>query len=405
MWWTAEKKETTESVVMCYYPRMAKTIQPRGEGQDSDPDDDGIYDEISAEDAAQAEAGTLFSIQGERFANVQWSIHRYRTRSEMAADPSGEKTEWVLDVVGELNGTDLVTQIGGGTFRFYGYVERTDSKARRLAYNRLISLAGPRRDFASPPPVAAVAPSSNGLSRGERVLIRMLRQQELRIQSLERTPAPPVEKASSITELVSALASLDSMRQRGQPVSDTGMAKELFQVMTTAMNQGIELGQAREPATEEGGASVLKIAEVFMPLANRILDRLPQRRPIVTPPPGATSPPPPPSAAAPTAPPSSVAEVVEDDEQSLATARMMVVVDLLARGASEQADIVDCADSIAEILTDSELAGILNLPDQAIVGDMATRAGARYPVLATESGATYLRAVLTELRIPPEDES
>lgn len=390
---------------MCYGAAMGKMIQPRADDQPADPPDDWGYDPLSGEDIAQAEAGTLFSIQGERFQNVQWSIHRYRTRAEMASDPSGEKTEWVLDVVGELNGTDLVGQIGGGTFRFYGYVERTDSKARRLAYNRLISLAGPRKNFAAvpPPPMPAVTP--NGLSRGERLMLKLLRNQDARLQQLERAPAVAPVAGPSLKDIAETMVMLQSLTPKG-PASDSSVAKELFSTMMAATKTGIELGQAREPLPAEEVNTTVKVLEAVGPLATRFLDILSTRRVPPTAPRRAATPPP--AAAGATSPPpaaqASAAEVVgEEEPPPVAMARMMVVMDVLAAGFSEHADLEDIADTMDRILPPGEIAGLLALPEQAVVQDIATRAGGQYPELNTDEGRSYLLSVLTELRRVPDD--
>jgi len=389
-------------------PHMGKGQKPIVVVPSEDPEQ-FPGDDLTAEEIEQAEVGDLFSIQGSEFENVSWSIARCRTRQEIAADPQGQQEEWVADHTGQIHGSEIMERIGGGTFRFRGYIPRSDGRGVRMKYNRLIALAGPRKNFAevASSPVPATAPnvvSNNGLTRGERVLLKAMREMSQRVDRLEHVA--PQEKPSSITELVTALGSLDAMRQRSQPASDTSVAKEMFEAMGKALSQGIELGRDREPLPpDEGGNAWVKVAETFVPLAHRVLDRMGQRRSAITPPPrSAASPeptpqPPPPSA------PASHAEAIEDEEQSIATARMMVVVDLLSRHATEQVDVAECADAVAEVLTETELATILNLPDQAIVGDIASRAGGRYPILASEAGATYVGAVLGELRRPPEDES
>ncbi len=379
---------------------------------DTDPGpDEYAFEELSEEEIAQAKVGTLFAIQGEEFANVSWAIHRYRTRQEMADDTSGEKMEWVADVTGELRGSDLVAQIGGGTFRFFGYVPKGDAKQGvKLAHNRLVRLAGPRKNFAAAPPAPPVMiPPTNGLSRGERRMLKMLRRQDERLRMLENqshhiitSPAGP-----TIKELAETMVMLQALTQKGQPASDTSVAKQLFDTMMAATKTGIELGQGREPAPAEEVNTTVKVIESVAPLASRFLDILASRsRIIATPPRAAPGPVSGPSPPPPSNEPSSAEEIGQEREEvpPITTARMMVVIDTLAMGATNQDAVEEIADLVDEILPDGELEGILRLPDNVVVSDIAHRSGAQYPILATDAGRNYVAAILRELRRSLEHE-
>jgi hypothetical protein len=370
-----------------------------------DPNEaDAPGDALTEEDIEQAQIGDLFSIQGSEFDNVSWSIFRFRTRPEIAADPQGQPEEWVADRTGQLHGTDLSESIGGGTFRFRGYRARADGNGVSLAYNRTIALAGPRKNFAAPPPTpVVVAPTANGLSRGERIMLRMLRNQEQRLQLIERAAVSPVV-GPSLKDMAETMVLLQSMSQRGQPASDTSIAKELFGTMMAATKTGIELGQGREPLPPEEVNTTVKVLEAVAPLASRFLDILATRR--TAPPPRrpaeatAASPPETPAAAA----PSSAEVVVETPEtvQPIIAARMMVVVDTLAMGATNQDEVEEIADLIAGVLPAGELEAILRLPDLVVLDDIAQKSSGQYPILATEAGRNYVAAVLSELRRVPE---
>src|SRR5258708_1741720 len=142
-------------------------------------------DDLTEEEIEQASVGDLISIQGPEFDAVSWSIWRHRPRAEMATENNAEAMEWVADRSGQLHGTDLLEAIGGGTFNMRGYVPRADGRGVRLKYNRTLSLAGPRKNFAAQPAPAVATPSpvTNGEpSRGEQLMVEILRAMDLRIQ-------------------------------------------------------------------------------------------------------------------------------------------------------------------------------------------------------------------------------
>lgn len=362
------------------------------------------HDQISAEEEAQAEVGSLFSIQGDQFANVNWSIHRYRTRAEMHDDPAGEKTEWVADVSGELRGADLIAQIGGGTFNFYGYVPQGENQRRvKLAYRRLIRLAGPRKDFSYvPPPPVASSPGANGTTGSDR-----LDRLERAIEKLAERPAPATP-TPTLTEMVNTLVALDTLRGRGAPSTSPDMA--VVSTMMGLYSKGVEDGREREPIPAgEGGTAetVLKIFEAAAPVISAWVGR----RPINPPPPRPSAPPPGATATGPTptTPPAphepSSATVVDEREPTLAEqmsgARMLVMVEQLVDAIANNDPVDETADTIERIMG-NDLAPILNLPDQAMVGELASRFGASYPELTSPVGQTYVVQVLGKLR-EPED--
>jgi hypothetical protein len=392
-------------------------VPPLEVASNADPDQYG--DDLTEEEIEQAAIGDLFAIQGAEFQNVSWSIFRFRTRAEIASDPQSQAEEWVADRTGELHGTDVADSIGGGTFRFRGYLPRSDGRGVRIAYNRIIAIAGARRNFSAvavasasvaPAAVAAAEPS-----RVERAILRMLRDTKDRLDRLERTPVPIQPAGPSLKDMAETLTMLDTLRQRGAPATDTSIAKELFGAMSTAMKTGIELGQGRDPLPAgEETPGWIKAAEIFGPIASRVLDQMAQRRgpvppatarPQAAPAAGQVAPAPEEPGPTATTPASgSSAEVIEDEDPTTAitAVRMMAVIDLLARGIGEQADIEETADVIYRILPSVDLEAILRLPDQAVVEDIAARYGVPYPELATPAGRSYIASVLAELKHEPE---
>ena len=358
--------------------------------------DGEAFDLISEEDERQAEAGTLFSIQGDRFANVQWSIHRYRTRLEMQDDSSGEKTEWVRDITGELRGEDLVSLIGGGTFRFYGYVSRPGYNGMKLAFNRLIRLAGPRKDFAAAPPPVASLPVAI-VTESDKRMDRLERMIELLITRPQ--PAPPT---TSMTDMIDGVAKLNGMLPRGGGNPDTAMVQTMLELVDKGMEQGMRLAQGRD-GDEGGAATMLKFAEILGPVVERLLDA--RRRVVVPgarpapggpPPPGATATGPPPPQHTPTEP--SHAQVVDDGEAQILSARMMVLVDELARAIRDNEPADETAAAVEILTPPADLAGILALPPEVVIEDLVRQAGGRYEILGTVAGRAYLATVLAELK-------
>jgi hypothetical protein len=326
----------------------------------------------------------------------RWQVHRLKSADEIQKNPRGKPRVWVTTIHGAVDLEDFHARRGGGVYEFWG------SADGQLQTRVTIELDGPPKIPVDPPPAAAPTsappPHSNGT---DPALLLALDRIMLRLEQVGRAAAPP-EKSSSITELVTALGSLDSMRQRNQPPTDSSTAKELFASMATALKTGIELGQGRDPlpAEEGGGAAMwLKVAETFVPLANRVLDRMSQARAVR--PPGT-----PPPARAPAAVPEAVmvepaaarAAATPAGEPDLPAARMMAAVDALARAITEQVDPADFANTLGDILTEDELGPIISAPADLVIDDIVARASGRYPVLEGDGARTYLRTVLSELR-------
>jgi hypothetical protein len=354
-----------------------------------------IYDdELSDEELEQASVGSLFSIQGPQFEDVSWSINRYRTRQELVMDPTGQKWDWVLDTVGELNGSDLLPQIGGGTFKIFGY--RINEKGGvKLAYNRTVSLAGPRKNFAAvePSPVQIMAPA---LTPQNDLLIKLIEKIDQRLERLERAPAPPPPPTSlkDMAETLVLLKSLDPKPEPTPPVQNPD--REIVTAYMEILKQGIDLGRVREPI-EEGGTDWAKVLETAGPLVERILT--PRQRQRYAPPTGAAVPPQPPPAGG-NPPPTE-----EDPAEAAERARWMTLVDALNRAITTREPAEDFADRVEQIMLEDEVTLLRMSNPEEIVTQLAANAGARYPVLATPGAKEYVAQVLRELNTPPSDDS
>ncbi|HLB37467.1 MAG TPA: hypothetical protein VJL31_12925 [Gemmatimonadales bacterium] len=364
-----------------------------------------LYDELEPEDAAeQAAIGTLFTIQGPEFEGIEWGIHRYLTRQEMAQNPSANKYEWVADVTGELHGGDLVAQVGGGTFRFFGHVPSADGKTKRLRHNRKITLAGPRKDFSwSPPPPPATAPAPNG---PDPMLAQMLAAQQRQLDKIEmRLATPPAPAADPTAQMAAMLGLLKGVLDivpkpavitPPAPVDVMQMTKEVMNAINVGVNLRESLGGV---GVEKSTAEI--IVDKVMPAAERLLVAIATRRPsaarpapvavqaeVVTDRPAAQPAPPPPPTPATSEP------EVDDGE---ARARMATLVGSMARAITGRTEPADFASSVEDILAPDELEIVRLMTAEQLMAEIAPAAGGRYPVLLTDQAKAYVAEVLTEL--------
>jgi hypothetical protein len=353
-----------------------------------------VVDEIEEAEAEQAAVGSLFSLQGPEFSDIEWSIHRYRNRQETALDPSGNKHEWVADVVGDLHGADLVAQVGGGTFRFLGYRTSPDGKYKRIVHNKLITLAGPRKNFAyEPPPAQIVAPAAQPQNDA---LARLLEKINERLDRIERTPPPAPPPGPTLKDMAETMVLLKSLNPETPPVANAD--REIVNAYVEVLKQGIALGQVREPV-EEGGTDWAKVLETASPLVERIFTR---RRP-QGPPTGSR----PVSAAQPAQPGDGTPQSVPTEEQGdpAERARWLVLIDSLARALTQREDPADFADRVESILQEDEVTLLRMSKAEEIMAQLAAHAGERYPVLATPGAKDYVAQVLAELNSAPSDDS
>jgi hypothetical protein len=322
--------------------------------------------------------------------DVEWGVERYKTGDEQRQNPRGRNRVFVTKIEGKVDLVAFQREFGGGVFRFWG------KRGNGTFYGaKKVEIAGPRRSYeAEPPPsVAAVTSSANGLTRGERMIIRAMRDQNLLLaQALAKTTAPP--PSSNITELVNALAAMDQLRGRGAPPSDAGLAKEMFTAMSTAFTQGISLGQEREPApasSEDKGTDWAKIFDNGLAVMERMSRRGGPPRKVAPGANGEVPPQPPPT--------TSSAEVVDAQVMNAEAARWITAIDRL-ESLMPAAD--EAAEEIDVIMTEQDLTSALQYPNAAVIDQIIARVSSGSP-LATPDGRAYLDLVLEELRKPASD--
>lgn len=350
---------------------------------------------LSEDEVAQAEVGSLFKIQGDQFKNVEWSIHRYRLRRELTGDQGESKEEWVADMTGELKGSELLPIIGGGDFRFRGYVRRADGGVK-LKYNEKISLAGPRKDFTFAPtpavvvPTPVASPSSNGV---DPILAQLITRMDARLDRLEHQPATPattIDPIAVVTSLVGALGQMNALMPK--PVIPIAPEKQAVADYLQVLNTGIALGSQREPVDgDSDSVSWPSVIKEGLPILNRMVDVASRR------------------AAAAAGRPMSEATVIDNGSPSGASPppsvshRWMTAIEIVADSIARQEDPDEVAGDLERVLSVQEL-GELRQWTLEQLNEKLAPAGEFYPILKTEGGQEFIRALHAEIKKPPEAE-
>lgn len=323
----------------------------------------------------------------------RWQVHRKKSALEMQSNPRGKPRIWVTTIHGAVDLKEFQDIHGGGAYEFWG------SRDGQLRTRIEIELDGVPKQPTQQPVAVASSPGANGSAVStapptdtDRRLDRLERLIE---RALDRPPAAAAQP-TSLKEIIEGLVAMDTLRGRGdrQPANPD---KEIVGTMVEILQQGIQLGQAREPASPEGpdtAGTVLQIVEKLGPILGRILDRTAARR---TGPARPPSPPPAAEAAAspPPTPTGSYAEVVQE---TMETRRMVVAADRLADSFTNGDEIDDAAETVERIIPAKDLDAVLAMPAEAVIDELA-----QHPALASPEGREYIARVLIELK-RPEDE-
>lgn len=390
-----------------------------------DPTDEDDYgDELTEAEARQAEVGTLFTIQGPEFEDVSWSIHRYRTKHEIALDPNGKPEAWVADISGELKGSELVDLLGGGTFHFYGHVPKANGGVK-IKYNKIVTLEGPRKNFSeSHDVVTPTATNGMTMSAAEVELVRLrgqLRRERrerekaeakreiddrfTRMESLiERAmarPEPPPPPRDKLSDLIGAVVSLKQLDGNG-----TGQS-EAMKMVFDSFRQGLELGTTREPVPMDGTDPNPTWIPAALGVLEKFLATMAARRPVPggAPRPATTGAPPPPP------PPRSEATVVDTPEPAPnapiadeVPPQWRTACASLFRAMTNGIDPRDFASSLRDMLNPDEVKSLLHASADDVLGYMrGLNLLTQYPALETEQGKVYLTDVLAGLRANEEE--
>lgn len=364
----------------------------RGTVTNVDPDD--VDAELAeAEDVEQGKVGNLFAIHGDEWAEVEWSIQRYRTRQEIGNDPAGLKTEWVADHYGEVNGQEMAHQLGGGTFRFMGY-RKADDGRKRLIYNKPIAIAGPRRDHSYvPPPPAPVPVITNGAPHSDPLLRDLLDRMDRRLERLEEHGRVTPPQQTSLKDMAETMVLLNGLN--GHQREPNG---EVVKQMLGFVQQGVDLANSQGGGSG-GGTDWAKLAETVMPIARDFLDQVRETRRM--------------REAARRGRPVSRAEVVdpaggsptpptEPQPIDAAEIRALAVIDALSRAIVEGEQPEDFAVTLEALLPAPELFQLKAATStEMVMSALIAKAGDHYPVLKTPQAAQYVDRVLTEIRTDP----
>jgi len=351
--------------------------------------------EFSAKEAEQLAAGDIALLDDVSFSSYRWSIFRLRSPEDQARAPQGGEWEQVAIKHGPIDEEWARATLGGGIFQFRGYFDSGDGRGRTLKRKPTMTLAGPVKNFglaAVTPPVPAVAPAAEGLSRAERILLRHLRALEQRIGQIERPAPAPAAPSSTLDELLKSLVALDTLRNRNpQPVQSD---KDVLEGFTQMLRQGIEIGQARDPAPPGEESTWIRVAEMAMPLLERLVAVRAARRA-----PGARP-----------APPPSSATVIEDRPSPEPTPpasdvdpSWKVAARSLARAIAIDTQPDEWAWQLEGILSESDFGMLRLATTEQVIGNLCALAP-EAKVLATDHAREYVEAVLAEIKRPPEAE-
>lgn len=370
-------------------------------------------DETELLDNERDAAGDIALLDDAAFSAYKWSIWRRRLSDEISREPDGGEWEHVATRIGPIDEEWARETLGGGTFKLRGYFDNGDGRGRMLTRQPVITIAGPRRNFAAvvvPTPVAppAAAPPTDSIT-GPLLEYMRSRDRELdrvidRLSNVQQH-APAPQPVPSLKDVVESLAMLDKMRGSNAPADPND---KVVSTMLEMVQKGIDLGREREPAAPAEGEPTnpwATLAVALAPLADKILTTIAMRERARAAPqrpraPGAAPPPP-------ATEPSSATVVGEPETEPVVeapglSARLMVAIEALARAVARGDDPVVFAATLDQVLDDQEL-GTMRLTDDAVLlSQIRAVAGTTWPVLATDAAERFLSATLAEIRNPSE---
>lgn len=373
--------------------------------------------------------GDLADLDSPTWSDWEWNIYRLRTAEDMARSGTRSPRVWISKRVGPINLNEIQADYGGGWFEFWGKKGGVTLRKFRRELEGEPKLV---KTVPTPTAAASSAPTigPNGtqqLSVDEavrRALARQRRQydreKEQRERDEERRRAD--ERFARLEQMIQAQASAPRSSGKSESMKDMiealVMLKQLNPDATAAMSpldllnaarswmdQGIMLGEKREPGAADGGAGWTgEHVAAIVQSAAQVLQRF-------TPAPRRGPAPPPGSAAGP-----SVAEVLPDPpkpaQDSSPLYRWKGAIEAVARGMVNGKGPDEMAATVEDLLNEEELAnlkgqqmadGLFHPTAAEALGWLETQGLGKFPQLESPGGLVYLDSVLAEVRSGSND--
>ncbi len=399
--------------------------------------DDSVL-EFEAEDVELDEEeskaiGDLADLDSPTFSDYEWNIYRLRTAEDMAKSGTRSPRVWIAKRVGPVNLNEIQADYGGGWFEFWGKLNGVTRKKfrREIEGEPKLSRIATTSPNGNPSSLAPQRDASGSASADElvrRAVLRERRRHERQAERKERdderrraderfnrleqliaqsaaarpTSEPKPERLKDLAETMLMLRQL-------APEGAAGMSPlELLKAARDWMNQGIVLGEKREPGTVDGGDgwNAERVTAVAQALA-QILARFtppPRRDPSAGAQPAA-------EAAKPT---DSHAEVVPNPPAaSDPMHRWKGAVETVARNMVRGRGPDDTAATVEDLLNEEELGhlrgaqidGVWRPSGTEVLAWLYGQGLGKFPQLESPGGLVYLDSVLAELRRPEEAET
>jgi len=363
--------------------RRTVAVASPGEPAETDFELQGVEDaELREALEAAREGGDYALLADDRFSDWTWTVFRVKSPQERNQNPGAPLRVWLEKILGPLEVAAIRDRWGPGVYEFRGY---WGGHLRARLQQELGAVREAVRAAAPAPP------EPSALERRVDELAGLVKQLVERQAAPAPAPAPALGMDQVLdTAMRIAEMSRGSRQSQLDPTAIMGLWRE-------GMEFGREVARAGEPAEE--GSTVDKIMDRALPLAERLLAGM------FAPRAAAPRPAPPPA----TVVTDSGATVVEAQPPAVPAPeavvdqhRMATAVEVFARGITEHTDAAEIADTLDEILSDDELATVVQAPTGMLLERMRAFGAAAHPALMTDDAEPLLAAVQAELRRPPE---
>ena len=348
--------------------------------EDREPDDAGADD-----------FGDLFALSDEAYRDALWYVWRRRVPGAPVERGTSSTPQYVTKLVGPIDLDSIAKQIGGGSFRLCGY------RNGRKFIERPLEIDGPRKSHEPEKPAPASAPTAAaGLSAQDVAAIVSAAIERVFARIEQKLTPPPAPAAMGIKDVIEVAKMMRPESAQASPDAN------VVQSMIGMLKQGIELGATREPG---GGTDWAAVIEKAMPLADRFISAIAQRRGVPQRRPAPQGQPVPPSRAEviPDQPtPAAPVEPVGDEADE--SVRMAAVVEALARaidamGTEGEIEPADFAATAETILLPAELSMLRMTTTDGLMSELSGVSD-RFPVFSKPQARAFVDAVLSELRSP-----